>query len=188
VVYLIVDSSAETVGAFSAGFDTDYLHRHTGGGVTGRRGGGGGGAGGGAAATTAPSTTPVRNVPPPPPPCGVSHDTSFRINLTVSVSVYPRHRQRALQAINIFHWHLKLSVGVTSQAEILRIGGLFTQGWRPGPTVGESVGGILDMDSSDWSNEIRYHTFYTRPDTESEQFILEATCFISLNKLGHMFL
>jgi len=43
---------------------------------------------------------------------------------------------------------------------------LFTQGWRPGRTVGESVGGILEMDSSDWSNGIRYPIIDTRPDTE----------------------
>ena len=36
----------------------------------------------------------------------------------------------------------------------------------PGRTVGESVGGIFEMDSSDWSNGIRYQTFDTRPDTE----------------------
>ena len=31
---------------------------------------------------------------------------------------------------------------------------------------GESVGVIFEMDSSDWSNGIRYHIFDTRPDTE----------------------
>ena len=35
-----------------------------------------------------------------------------------------------------------------------------------GRALGESVGGIFEMDSSDWSNGIRYHTFSTRPDTE----------------------
>ena len=49
---------------------------------------------------------------------------------------------------------------------LLEIEGLFTQGWRPGRTVGESVGGILEMDSSDGLNGIRYHIFDTRPDTE----------------------
>ena len=39
-------------------------------------------------------------------------------------------------------------------------------GSRPGRTVGESVGGILKMDSSDLSNGIRYHIIDTRPDTE----------------------
>jgi len=64
---------------------------------------------------------------------------------------------------------LKLSVGVTCHPYLLEIEGLFTQGWRPGRTVGESVGGIFEMDSSDWSNGIRYHTFDTRPDTESRK-------------------
>ena len=34
---------------------------------------------------------------------------------------------------------------------VFEIEGLFTQGWRPGRTVSESVGGILEMSSSDWS-------------------------------------
>ena len=55
---------------------------------------------------------------------------------------------------------------MTSHAEILEIEGLVTQGSRPGRTVGESVGGILETDSSDWSNGIRYHIFVTRSDTE----------------------
>jgi hypothetical protein len=55
---------------------------------------------------------------------------------------------------------------VTCHPYLLEIEGPFTQGWRPGRTVGESVGGILEMDSSDWSNGIRYHTIDTRPDTE----------------------
>jgi len=59
----------------------------------------------------------------------------------------------------------KLSVGETNPSYLLEIEGLFTRGSRPGRTVGESVGGILEMDSSDWSNGIRYHTFGTRPDT-----------------------
>jgi len=49
-------------------------------------------------------------------------------------------------------WHgtlFKLSVGVTCHPYLLEIEGLFTEGWRPGRTVGESVGGILEMDSSD---------------------------------------
>ena len=60
----------------------------------------------------------------------------------------------------------KLSVGMTSHAEVLEIEGLFTQGSRPGRTFGESVGGMFEMDSSDWLNGIRYHIFDTRPDTE----------------------
>ena len=61
---------------------------------------------------------------------------------------------------------LKLSVGVTGHADLLEIEGLFTQGSQPGQTVGESVGGILEMASSDWSNGIRYHVFDNRRDTE----------------------
>jgi hypothetical protein len=61
---------------------------------------------------------------------------------------------------------LKLSVGVTSHAYLLGIQGLFTQGSRHCRTLGESVGGISEMDSSDWSNGIRYHTFDARSDTE----------------------
>jgi len=61
---------------------------------------------------------------------------------------------------------LKLSVVQTSPDYLLEIGGLFTQGSRPGRTFGEAVGGILVMDSSDWSNGIRHHIFDTRPDTE----------------------
>ena len=41
---------------------------------------------------------------------------------------------------------------------LLEIEGLLTQGSRPGRTFGESVGGILEMDSSDWSSGIRHHT------------------------------
>ena len=55
---------------------------------------------------------------------------------------------------------------MTCHADLLDIEGLFTQRSRPGRTVGESVGGILEMDSSDWSNGIRYHLVDIRPDTE----------------------
>ena len=61
---------------------------------------------------------------------------------------------------------LKLSVGRTCPVHLLEIEGLLTQGSRPGRTSGESVGGIFEMDSSDWSNGIRHHVFDTRPDTE----------------------
>jgi len=60
----------------------------------------------------------------------------------------------------------KLSVGVPRNAYLLEIEGLFTHGSRPGRTVGESVGGIFQVDISDWSNGIRYHIFDTRPDIE----------------------
>jgi hypothetical protein len=61
---------------------------------------------------------------------------------------------------------VKLSVGVPGNAYLLEIEGLFTHGSRPGRTVGESVGGIFQIDMFDWSNGIRYHIFDTRPDTE----------------------
>jgi hypothetical protein len=60
----------------------------------------------------------------------------------------------------------KRSVGRTCPFYLLEIEGLLTQGSRPGRTFGESVGGILEMDSSDWSNGIRHHVFDTRSDTE----------------------
>jgi hypothetical protein len=60
----------------------------------------------------------------------------------------------------------KLSVGGTCPSDILEIEGLFTQGSEPGRAFGESVGWILEMESSDWSSGIRYHFFDTRPDTE----------------------
>jgi hypothetical protein len=61
--------------------------------------------------------------------------------------------------------HVKPRVGVTSHAETLEIEGLFAQGSRPGRTLGESVGGILEMDNSDWSNRIQYRILDIRPDT-----------------------
>ena len=39
-------------------------------------------------------------------------------------------------------YRFKLSVGVTRNAYLLEIEGLFTQGSRPGRTFGESVGGF----------------------------------------------
>jgi len=62
--------------------------------------------------------------------------------------------------------HVELSVGRRCPVYLLEIEGLLTEGSRPGRTIGESVGGILEMDSSDWLNGIRYQTFDTRPDTE----------------------
>ena len=53
----------------------------------------------------------------------------------------------------------KLSVGRTSTATcpdyLLEIEGLLTEGWRPGRTSGEWVGGMFEMHSSDWSSGIR---------------------------------
>jgi hypothetical protein len=81
--------------------------------------------------------------------------------------------QRALQVALAFAGaaiehggEVNLSVGRTCPFYLLEIEGLLTPGSRPGRTFGESVGGILEMDSSDWSSGIRHHTFDTRPDTE----------------------
>jgi hypothetical protein len=62
--------------------------------------------------------------------------------------------------------------------------GLFTQGWRPGQTFGESVGGIFAMDSSDWSNGIRYHTFDTKSDTEFNTSKPQPQPFLPLTSTG----
>ena len=56
---------------------------------------------------------------------------------------------------------VKLSVVVTGDADLLEIDGLFTQRSRTGRTVGESVGGLFETGSSDWSNGIRYHILDT---------------------------
>jgi hypothetical protein len=61
---------------------------------------------------------------------------------------------------------LKLSVGISRNAYLSEIDGLFTQGSRPGRTSIRPVGGIFKMDSSDWSNGIQYHIFDTKLDTE----------------------
>jgi len=67
--------------------------------------------------------------------------------------------------------YFKLSVGVNGHPEILEIEGQFTQGLSPGRALGESVGGIFEMNSSEWSNGIRYHTFGTRLDTEFKHIL-----------------
>jgi len=61
---------------------------------------------------------------------------------------------------------LKINESTTGHAYLLEIRGLFNEGSRPGRTFRESVGGILKIDRSDWSNGIRYQVFDTRPDTE----------------------
>ena len=98
-------------------------------------------------------------------------DTPFfyvRVRKTAEKSFFRRDYSTVYdqQGIILPILRVKLSAGVTSHPYLLEIEGLFTQGCRPGRTVGESVGGIFGMDSSDWSNGIRYHTFDTRPDTE----------------------
>jgi len=64
---------------------------------------------------------------------------------------------------------VKLSVGVTGNPDLLETNGLFTQGSRPGRSFCDSVGGIFEMGSSDWSHGIRYHIFDTKLDTEFER-------------------
>ena len=61
---------------------------------------------------------------------------------------------------------MQVSAGVTGHVYLLDLEGLLTQGWQPGRSFGEAVGGILAMDSSDWSNVIRHYTLDTRSDTE----------------------
>jgi hypothetical protein len=62
--------------------------------------------------------------------------------------------------------HVKLGVGGTCPSDLLEIEYLSTQGLRLGRTVSESVGGMFEIDSADWSNGIRYHVFDTRSDTD----------------------
>jgi len=76
----------------------------------------------------------------------------------------------------------KFSVGVAHYADLLGIEGLFTQQLRPGWTFGESVGGSFEMDSSDWSNGIRYQAFDTRSDTEFKR--LNSRCYEPLENLA----
>ena len=59
---------------------------------------------------------------------------------------------------------LKLSVGVMGNAFLLETEGLFTQGWRPGRNSGEPVGGMFELDSSDWTNGLRFDTIPSIPD------------------------
>jgi len=47
-----------------------------------------------------------------------------------------------------------------------KIEGLSTQESRPGRISAGRRGRIFDLDCSDWSNGLRYHSFDTRPDTE----------------------
>jgi len=49
-----------------------------------------------------------------------------------------------------FPLQFKFSVSMPGHAHLLEIEGLFTQGWPPGRTPRESVGGILKVDSSGW--------------------------------------
>jgi hypothetical protein len=78
---------------------------------------------------------------------------------------------------------IKLSVGLTGHAEILEIEGLLSQGYRPGRTVAESVGGSFEMDGSDWSNGIQYQVFDTRPDTEFKTYVESASNYSLHTKL-----
>jgi len=64
--------------------------------------------------------------------------------------------------------YLELSVGLTGQVCLLDIECLFTQGSRRGRSSGDLVGGVFDLDGSNWSNSLRYHNFDIKPDTETE--------------------
>ena len=77
------------------------------------------------------------------------------------MGIYPRPRERRSGR--------RVVILINPRAcppEILEIESLFTQTSRPGRTVGVSVGGILEMDSSDWSIGFRSRIFNTRPDAE----------------------
>jgi hypothetical protein len=58
-------------------------------------------------------------------------------SVTTKANRKPRRVGRALPLVC-----LKLSVGVKCHPYLFEIEGQFTQGWRPGRTLGESVGGI----------------------------------------------
>jgi len=74
----------------------------------------------------------------------VSVPPTFKFGGVFSLSLWIADGGRASYTVPF-----KLNVGVTGHAYLLEIEGLFTQGSRPGRTFGESVGGILEMDSSD---------------------------------------
>ena len=76
-----------------------------------------------------------------------------------------RHRGARGPTVAALNSALKLSVSVTGHAYLLEIEGLFTQGSQAGRTSGESVGGIFEMESTDWSNGIRYHLLAPSPST-----------------------
>jgi len=66
---------------------------------------------------------------------------------------------------------LKLSVGVIGNAD-------FLDSIYPRIATRSdfrlSMGEDFEMDSCDWSNRIRYHIFYTRPDTECHPMTWQA--------------
>jgi hypothetical protein len=75
------------------------------------------------------------------------------------------------QAGGVLRTSTKLSVGRTIVVRFinfhhLEIEGTFTQGSRSGRTVGESVGGMFEMDCSYGSNRLPYYKVDTKPDTE----------------------
>jgi len=73
----------------------------------------------------------------------------------------------------------------TSLPHLLEFQGLYTQGSRPGRNFGESVGGMSEMDSSDWSTGIRYHTFGTKSDTECKPPLPLLLCACSDTRVCH---
>jgi hypothetical protein len=61
---------------------------------------------------------------------------------------------------------VKLSVSMISHAYLHQSEGIFTQGWRPGRTFGESVGGIpkIGLLSLVERGEMAYLRYQTRPE------------------------
>jgi hypothetical protein len=94
-----------------------------------------------------------RNVTAGPTVCSATNSTARPVG-----RVYSDRRARARTARAG-----GLTLSVRGTLYLLVIEGIFTQGWRPGRAVGESVGGILEMDISDWSERdsipyLRYQT------------------------------
>jgi len=71
---------------------------------------------------------------------------------------------------------VKVSVGVTRDAYLLQLEGLFPQGSRPGRTFGKSVGGMFEMYNSDWSNGIRYQNCDTTSEIEVKSCRVKRRC------------
>jgi len=131
------------------------------------------------------SLRPAELAPPPPPagqsdqtanfdaPCPSVHfaDETILGNNEATLAVGPGRQCASNHRVAFYSRKeglefVKHSVGLTGQVHLLEIEGLCTQGSRPGRNAGRSVGGIVELDSSDWANGIQYQTFDTRPDTE----------------------
>jgi len=96
---------------------------------------------------------------------------NFLLNLQIVPDEKTLGHVRGMDAFYFYFYFYEcvvLNSGSASRrdAYLLEIEDSSTQRSRPGRTVGESVDGILEMDSSDWSNGIWYHLVDTTPDTE----------------------